>query len=83
VACFAAFSKQHTDELRLARLSGSCRNGPATHGFHLSLRASNGQVDLLGDHVSRRLPLIDERRFGSGVVHLHYRISPPEKEDVT
>ena len=26
-----------------------------------------------GDHVRLRLELLDERRFGNGVVHLHYR----------
>jgi dihydrofolate reductase len=29
-----------------------------------------------GDDVRLRLELADERRFGNGVVHLHYRITP-------
>ncbi len=29
---------------------------------------------FLGEGVSARLELLDERRFGSGAVHLHYRV---------
>jgi hypothetical protein len=29
-----------------------------------------------GDDVRVRLELLDEKRFGSGVVHLHYRVVP-------
>jgi dihydrofolate reductase len=32
-----------------------------------------GGKRALPDDVRRRLELLDERRFGSGVVHLHYR----------
>jgi len=30
----------------------------------------------LPDDVRLRLELLDERRFGNGVVHLHYRTRP-------
>ncbi len=33
-----------------------------------------GGTRALPDHVRLKLELLDERRFGSGVVHLHYRI---------
>ncbi len=32
-----------------------------------------GGTPSLPDHVRLRLELVDERRFGNGVVHLHYR----------
>jgi dihydrofolate reductase len=32
-----------------------------------------GGKQFLPDHVRLRLELLDERRFGNGVVHLHYR----------
>ena len=32
-----------------------------------------GGTQALPDHVRLKLELLDERRFGSGVVHLHYR----------
>jgi dihydrofolate reductase len=35
-----------------------------------------GGKQSLPDDVRLRLELLDERRFGSGVVHLHYRIGP-------
>jgi dihydrofolate reductase len=35
-----------------------------------------GGTQSLPQNVSLRLELLDERRFGSGVVHLHYRIAP-------
>jgi dihydrofolate reductase len=33
-----------------------------------------GGTQALPDHVRLRLELLDERRFGSGVVYLHYRV---------
>ena len=35
-----------------------------------------GGTRALPDGVRLRLELLDERRFGSGVVHLHYRVAP-------
>jgi len=32
-----------------------------------------GGKQFLPDHVRLKLELLDERRFGNGVVHLHYR----------
>jgi riboflavin biosynthesis pyrimidine reductase len=32
-----------------------------------------GGTQALPTHVRQQLDLLDERRFGSGVVHLHYR----------
>jgi riboflavin biosynthesis pyrimidine reductase len=32
-----------------------------------------GGTQALPDHVRLKLELLDERRFSSGVVHLHYR----------
>jgi dihydrofolate reductase len=34
-----------------------------------------GGNPALPDHVRVQLELLDERRFGSGVVHLHYRVA--------
>ena len=36
-----------------------------------------GGSRFLPDHVRLGLELLDERRFGNGVVHLHYRTSGP------
>jgi riboflavin biosynthesis pyrimidine reductase len=33
-----------------------------------------GGTRALPDHVRLRLDLLDEHRFGNGVVHLHYRV---------
>ena len=33
-----------------------------------------GGTPALPDSVEQRLDLVDERRFGNGVVHLHYAI---------
>ena len=33
-----------------------------------------GGNPALPDHVRLRLELLDERRFGNGVIHLHYRV---------
>jgi dihydrofolate reductase len=35
-----------------------------------------GGTPSLPDHVLVKLELLDERRFGNGVVHLHYRTRP-------
>lgn len=35
-----------------------------------------GGKQSLPDHVRLKLELLEERRFGSGVVHLHYRTRP-------
>ncbi|MGH2515144.1 MAG: dihydrofolate reductase family protein [Ktedonobacterales bacterium] len=35
-----------------------------------------GGKPFLPTHIRLKLELLDERRFGNGVVHLHYRISP-------
>ena len=32
-----------------------------------------GGTQALPDHLRQKLDLLDERRFGSGVIHLHYR----------
>ena len=34
-----------------------------------------GGTRALPDDVRLRLELLDERRFGNGVVHLHYRVA--------
>jgi dihydrofolate reductase len=34
-----------------------------------------GGLQALPDNVRLRLELLDERRFGNGVVHLHYRVA--------
>jgi dihydrofolate reductase len=43
--------------------------------YHLFLTpiAVGGGKQSLPDHVRLELELVDERRFGNGVVHLHYR----------
>ena len=43
--------------------------------YHLFLTpiVVGGGKPSLPDHVRAKLELLDERRFGSGVVHLHYR----------
>ena len=37
-------------------------------------RRGGGGTPSLPDHVRLQLELLDERRFASGVVHLHYRV---------
>jgi len=34
-----------------------------------------GGTQAVPDHIRQKLELLDERRFGGGVVHLHYRTS--------
>ncbi len=34
-----------------------------------------GGTAALPDNIRLRLELLDERRFGNGVVHLHYRVA--------
>jgi dihydrofolate reductase len=43
--------------------------------YHLFLHpiVVGGGTQALPDHVRVKLELLDERRFGGGVVHLHYR----------
>jgi dihydrofolate reductase len=45
------------------------------HLFVMPIVVGGGKRALPGD-VRLELELLDERRFGSGVVHLHYRTSP-------
>ena len=42
--------------------------------FFLAPIVVGGGIRSLPDHVLLRLGLLDERRFGNGMVHLHYRI---------
>jgi dihydrofolate reductase len=44
--------------------------------YHLFVApvAVGGGKQSLPDHVRLKLELLDERRFGNGMVHLHYRI---------
>jgi dihydrofolate reductase len=44
--------------------------------FHLLLTpiVVGGGKPSLPDHVRLKLELLDERRFGNGMVHLHYRV---------
>jgi dihydrofolate reductase len=43
--------------------------------FFLGPVVVGGGKKALPDNVSAQLELLDERRFGGGVVHLHYRVS--------
>jgi len=46
--------------------------------YHLFLTPIivGGGKQSLPDNVRLELELLDERRFGNGVVHLHYRAKP-------
>jgi riboflavin biosynthesis pyrimidine reductase len=46
--------------------------------YHLFLTPIivGGGKQSLPDNVRLELELLDERRFGNGVVHLHYRTKP-------
>ncbi len=41
-----------------------------------------GGTRALPDGVRLELELLDERRFGNGVVYLHYRVEPPDGADL-
>jgi dihydrofolate reductase len=43
--------------------------------FFLTPVVVGGGTSALPDNVRLRLELLDERRFGNGVVHLHYRVA--------
>ena len=45
------------------------------HLFLTPIMVGGGKKSL-PDNVRLKLELLDERRFGNGVVHLHYRIGP-------
>jgi dihydrofolate reductase len=60
-----------------ADLAGQAITAGLVDECHLFLNPVlvGGGKRALPDKVRARLQLLDERRFGSGVVHLHYRIS--------
>jgi dihydrofolate reductase len=63
-----------------AELAGQAIGGGLVDECHLFLHpiVVGGGKRALSDHVRARLELLDERRFRSGVVHLHYRVCPAE-----
>jgi dihydrofolate reductase len=60
-----------------AELGGQAIAAGLVDECHLFLNAIlvGGGKRALPDQVHARLQLLDERRFGNGVVHLHYRMS--------
>jgi dihydrofolate reductase len=60
-----------------AELAGHAISAGLVDECHLFLCpiVVGGGKRALHEHVSARLELLDERRFGNGVVHLHYRVS--------
>jgi dihydrofolate reductase len=60
-----------------AQLAGQAIAAGLVDDYHLFLVPIlvGGGKRALPDNVRARLKLIDERRFTSGVVHLHYRVS--------
>ena len=60
-----------------AELAGEAIAAGLVDECHLFLNPIlvGGGKRALPDHVRARLELLDERRFGSGVVYLHYRMS--------
>jgi riboflavin biosynthesis pyrimidine reductase len=60
-----------------AELAGRAIAAGLVDEFHLLLGpiVVGGGKRALADNVRAQLELMDERRFRSGVVHLHYRIS--------
>ncbi len=60
-----------------AQLAGQAIAAGLVDDCHLFLNPIlvGGGKRALPDNVSARLELVDERRFTSGVVHLHYRVS--------
>ena len=60
-----------------AELAGQATTAGLVDECHLFLNPIlvGGGKRALPDKVRARLELLDERRFRSGVVHLHYRIS--------
>jgi len=63
-----------------AELAGQAFGAGLVDECHLFLHpiVVGGGKRALADHVRARLELLDERRFHSGVVHLHYRVCPAE-----
>jgi len=61
-----------------ANLAGQAIRAGLVDEFHLLLNpvvVGGGKAALPG-HVRADLDLLGERRFGNGVVHLHYRVRP-------
>jgi dihydrofolate reductase len=58
-----------------ATLAASAIKAGLVDEYHLFLHpiVVGGGTQALPDHVRVKLELLDERRFGGGVVHLHYR----------
>ena len=77
----AAIQRMKTDASRDLAVSGPTLAGQAmklglvdeVHLF-LSPIVVGGGTPALPDNVRVQLELLDERRFGNGVVHLHYRV---------
>ena len=61
-----------------AELAGQALRAGLVDECHLFLTpiVVGGGKRSLPDNVRVRLELLDERRFGGGVVHLHYRVVP-------
>jgi dihydrofolate reductase len=59
-------------------LAGQAIKAGLVDEYHLFLTPVivGGGKQSLPDNVRQELELLDERRFGSGVVHLHYRTKP-------
>jgi len=59
-----------------AELAGQAIGAGLVDECHLFLHpiVVGGGKRALSDNVRARLELLDERRFGSGVIHLHYRV---------
>ena len=62
-----------------AELAGRAMGAGLVDECHLFLFpiVVGGGKRALADNVRAQLELLDERRFQSGVVHLHYGVSPP------
>jgi dihydrofolate reductase len=60
-----------------AELAGQALDAGLVDELHLFAApvVVGGGKAALPDHVRIRLELLDERRFGNGVVHLHYRVT--------
>jgi dihydrofolate reductase len=60
-----------------AELAGQALDAGLVDELHLFAGpvVVGGGKAALPDHVRIRLELLDERRFGNGVVHLHYRVT--------
>ncbi|GAB2662774.1 dihydrofolate reductase family protein [Kribbella swartbergensis] len=57
-------------------LAGQALTSGVVDEIHLLLTPIlvGGGKRALPDHLAARLELLDEHRFGSGVIHLHYRV---------